>query len=178
MGVVIPWDQFIIKIRALSAHPLFSSKCVYVEVISFSKGLPSIFSTNTREKSSQHMLNFFLMFHWVLLLFIKMQLKKISPHRSFWQFLQMSAHQSVFILTNAQFHPSWCDYCLEWSHYTLDCMLSDKNPFSNQNNNSKEHNYFWLFCILKPTWKYYLAGFEFFFVKWLLVATFFVVLLS
>lgn len=98
---------------------------------------------------------------------LKCSWKKISPHRSFWQFLQMSAHQSVCILTNTQFHPSWCDYCLEWSHYTLDCMLSDRNPFSNQNNNSKEHNYFRLFCILKPTCKYYLAGFEFFFVKWL-----------
>lgn len=111
------------------------------------------------------MIHYFLLF-----LFIKVQLKKISFHRSLGQFLQMSAHQSVCILTNTQFHPSRGDYHLEWSHYTLDCMLSDKTPFSNQDNNSKEHNYFEVFCILKPICKYYLAGFEFFFVKWLLVA--------
>lgn len=163
------------KICALSTHPLCSCKYVYINFIFQRTSFHFLYRENGF--CSTYVKNF-LMFHWVLLFFIKMQLKKISPHRSFLQFLQMTAHQSVCILTNAQFHPSWCDYHLEWSHYTLDCMLSDKNPFSNQNNNSKEHNYFWLFCILKPTWKYYLAGFEFFFVKWLLVATFFVVLLS
>lgn len=76
------------------------------------------------------------MIHYFLLLFLKAQLKKITLHGSLGQFLQMSTRQSTCILTNTRF-PSQCDYCLERSHYTLDYMLSDKTPFSNQDNNSK-----------------------------------------
>lgn len=152
----------------VSTYPRFS-KYVYVKVIYFSKGLA--FSANWEKKASAwHMLKFFWCFIGFYYYSLKCSWKKSALTGVFGNFLQMSAHQSVCILTNAQFHPSWCDYCLEWSHYTLDCTLSDKNSFSNQNNDSKNHNYFWLFCILKPTWKYYLAGFEFYFVKLILVA--------
>lgn len=114
-----------------------------VHTVSLSKGLVYIFSANERKRL---LLDICWAFSHDSFLFIIILWSTAEKNLSFTGVLDnfwnesWKYWQSVYILTSTELHPSWCDCQLERSHYTLDCMLSDKTIFSNQDNNSKEHN--------------------------------------